>query len=158
VNEQHFEHSDAVKLEKAMSKITEPDLLVLKAHASIEHMIRCLLAARLGGDPKDLERLGAALATKLALLGLQQTAFGKVVATLGTLRNRIAHKIDSAPFDQVSGFIAGVRAWTATDKSECRYAIPQSPTTGGGLDQLRWSLLTVFNHLCHLRAEVKPHR
>jgi hypothetical protein len=150
---QHFGTTDAAKLQVALQRSMEGDFVFLKAFASVEHLVNCLLAMRLHSKPEELPALGFQSASALALSGLAEEQFHRLLGKAAQIRNRVAHEVEPPPPGVFTSFVADVQKWSHVDRHDCAYHLDPSANPGDRSGELKTELLRIVGHLCHLVSE-----
>jgi hypothetical protein len=150
----HFGVTDAQKLQVALQRSTDAELVFLKAFASIEHLVTCLLAARLSSTPEMLPNLSFFSSASLALAGLSEKPFDALLKRAAEIRNQIAHEVAPRAVDEFASFVSAAREWVQDNPHDCAYDLSQAPRTSDPAFDLKGVLLQIVGHLCHLVAVV----
>ena len=92
-----FDDSHAHGFFVLLGLIPQFDLLILKTHAVIEHLLFSLLATRMRVDPEDIPAfLPFRHVAELTLAGIHETLFLRLLERFSALRNLVAHSAETA--------------------------------------------------------------
>jgi hypothetical protein len=118
-----FDDSHADGFFLLLGFIPQFDLLVLKTHAIIEHLLFTLLATRLRVDSEDIPiLLPFRHAAQLALAGINEGSFLRVLERFSALRNLAAHSAEAAQSSRlVEQFVTATQKWAKEHKERLAY-------------------------------------
>jgi hypothetical protein len=154
-----FGQTEAERLFAALAEINQLETLILKAHASIEHLLFCTLATRLSVQTAELPKsLQFQLASELALVGLNEGNFGALLRRFADIRNRTAHEFEPDWSDGIlERFVQDVLRGRQEWGHECPYPTQFEVTSAAKdtiLPSVRDAVALVFAHLCHIREQL----